>query len=289
MSATPWVMLATGAAAGAGVLAAAGRRRWQARSATLLAALEAACIPAAVRPFLDEDLAGLPSPVARYLRRVLRPGQPSIVSARLAQDGLFDAGTRRANWRPFCASQGISVRRPGFVWDARIRMAPGLAIRVHDAYVNGTGILEAALGGLLPVARLEGGGAVAEGELIRALAEAPWTPTALLPDERLAWSAIDERSARATLRDGPNAASLIFRFGADELVESVHAEARGRSVGDRLVPTPWEGRWTRYAERHGMWIPVEGEAAWMLPAGRRPYWRGRLTALELRFAATPGA
>lgn len=287
MSPTSWTALGVGAAAGA--LAVAGRLRWQTRSAALLAALERACVPPPARTFAESDLAGLPAPVARYLRRVLALGQSMIVSARLAQEGSFDAGTRREAWRPFTATQAIVVRRPGFVWDARIRFAPGIAVRVHDAYVEGTGMLEAALGGLLPLARLQGPGAVAEGELMRALAEAPWTPTALLPDERLTWSPVDERSARATLRDGTNAASLVFRFGTNDLVESVYAEARGRSVKGGLVPTPWEGRWTRYAEHCGMRIPIEGEAAWVLPDGPRPYWRGRLTAIELRLAPVPGA
>jgi hypothetical protein len=40
-----------------------------------------------------------------------------------------------------------------------------------------------------------------------------------------------------------------------------------------MIPTPWEGRWTNYEMRHGILIPLEGEVAWILPDGRRPYWR----------------
>ncbi len=50
------------------------------------------------------------------------------------------------------------------------------------------------------------------------------------------------------------------------------------------VPTPWEGRWSRYELRDGMRVPIEGEVAWMLPAGPWPYWRGRITSIAYEFA-----
>jgi len=63
----------------------------------------------------------------------------------------------------------------------------------------------------------------------------------------------------------------------------VRAEARGRTVGGAVIPTPWEGRWSRYDLRDGMRIPLEGEVAWMLPEEQEPYWRGRITNLTYEF------
>jgi hypothetical protein len=71
--------------------------------------------------------------------------------------------------------------------------------------------------------------------------------------------------------------SLEFRFDDDGLVRSVYAHDRPRSVGDREVPTPWEGRWLEYGTREGMRIPIRGEVAWLLPEGRQIYWKGRIT------------
>ena len=51
---------------------------------------------------------------------------------------------------------------------------------------------------------------------------------------------------------------------------------RARDVGGRFEPTPWEGRFADYAERDGMRVPLTGAVAWVLPEGRRDYWRGRL-------------
>lgn len=34
-----------------------------------------------------------------------------------------------------------------------------------------------------------------------------------------------------------------------------------------------------------MRVPLEGEVAWMLPAGPWPYWRGRITSVTYAFAS----
>ena len=141
----------------------------------------------------------------------------------------------------------------------------------------------AAVIGLFPVADLRGGGELAAGELMRFLAEAAWYPTALLPSQGVRWAAVDERSARATLADGPVRVSLLFNFDALGRIETVRAEARGRMIGDRIVPTPWQGRFSDYAQRGGMLVPLQGEVAWLTPEGERPYWRGRITGIDYEF------
>jgi hypothetical protein len=37
-----------------------------------------------------------------------------------------------------------------------------------------------------------------------------------------------------------------------------------------------------------MRVPVQGEAAWLPPAGRNPYWRGKIEKIEYVFGE-PGA
>jgi hypothetical protein len=155
-----------------------------------------------------------------------------------------------------------------------------VAVRVHDAYLGGEGVLLASLGGLITLAYLRGGGDLAQGELMRFLAEAAWYPTALLPSQGVRWQAIDDRSARATLTDRGVEAMLLFSFGADGLLERVNAEARARTVGRGTVATPWQGRFWDYQERSGILVPLEAEVAWLLPEGPRAYWRGRIEEIE---------
>jgi hypothetical protein len=188
-----------------------------------------------------------------------------------------------AGWRPFRAHQRFSTRPPGFHWEARIRLLPGLGIRVHDALVDGAGSMRASLLGLFRLTCSAGTPEMAAGALQRYLAEAVLLPTALLPCEGVRWTPIDDRSAGATLTAGTTTASLQFRFGVDGLVESVFAPDRPRDVQGRGVPTPWQGRWWDYEHREGMSIPRSGEVEWLLPEGPLVYWRGRTTALVYEY------
>ena len=261
-----------------------GNLRWRSATAKLGSRLDAARLPPQARAFSAADLAGLPAPVQRYLRAALVDGQRVVTGVEIAQTGTFNQSETTPAWRPFTAVQRAVTRRPGYYWDARIGMWPGVSVRVRDAYVAGDGILQAAVFGLFPVANLRDSGELAKGELMRYLAEAAWYPTALLPGHGVRWEPVDDHSARATLTDGPITVSLLFRFNVDHLIASVRSEARGRMVGKIATSMPWEGRFWNYAVRDGMHVPLEGEVAWIHPEGPKPYWRGRITRLDYEFA-----
>lgn len=250
----------------------------------LRARLEAARTP--IRPSTVDfrELDGLPAPVQRYFRRVLREGQPMIAAVSVRHRGSLNMSETGERWKPFTSEQRVITRRPGFDWNARIAMIPGLSVHVHDAYVSGEGVLTARLLGLIPLASLRGTGEIARGELMRFFAEAAWYPTALLPSQGVEWNAIDEHTADGTLTDGPLRLTMRFTFDDEHLIRAVQAEARGRTVGGRIVPTPWRGRFWNYAGRGGMTVPLDGEAEWLLPEGARPYWRGTITAIDHEFA-----
>ncbi len=261
-----------------------GSSRWQSATKEMDAKLEAARLPIGQKAYSTKELIGLPAPVQRYFRAVLTDGQPMVLAVSVKQTGTFNMSETGEQWRPFVSTQRVIIRRPGFCWDGRIAMMPGLAVRVHDAYVAGEGVLHASLFGLVSLVDLRGTPEMARGELMRFLAEAAWYPTALLPSQGVQWKAVDDSSAKATLKDGETTVTMRFRFNENGLIESVHAEARGRTVAGAVIPTPWEGRWRHYEIRYGMHIPVEGEVAWMLPEGPKSYWRGRITRLGYEFA-----
>ena len=133
---------------------AAGERRWTQATAQLEAGMAAAQRAPATRRFDPLELQGLPAPVQRYFRAALTPGQPIVTAATLQHEGLFNMGEVQDNWKPFGSRQRIVTSRPGFVWDARIAMAPGLCVHVHDAYVAGAGRLHGAIAGWVTVADL---------------------------------------------------------------------------------------------------------------------------------------
>ena len=253
--------------------------QWDAGTARLRARLEQGRSPITPAVYDPGELDGLPPPVQTYLRTVLTPGQPMITGAHLHQTGTFNMSDASPRWIPFTADQRVVTRRPGFDWEARMTMMPGVAVRVHDAYVDGRGVLHAALLAILPLVSQRDTPEVAAGELMRFLAEAAWYPTVLLPSQGVRWEALDEHSARATLVDGKVSTSLVFQFGDDGLIQSVRSMSRPRMVGGRSIPTPWLARWSDWQRLNGVRVPMRGEVEWLVPGGPLPYWRGRVTGI----------
>jgi hypothetical protein len=230
---------------------------------------------------LDAELAGLPVPVQQYLRAVLTDGMSLPAGVQLSQQGEF---LIRApdGWTSFTAEQQIATNPPGFVWDARMAMVPGVPVRVRDALVGTQGSMQAAIGGVLPVVDVVGTPDITQGALTRWLAEAPWFPVALLPSRGVSWTAMDAQAARATVTCGSTTVSVEFFFGADGLIERTFCPVRMRDVGGRGVPTPWQGRLRDYQRFGDMLIPAYGEVAWLLPAGEQLYWKGRIVDVQYR-------
>ncbi|MBK9184250.1 MAG: hypothetical protein IPM83_14345 [Ignavibacteria bacterium] len=254
-----------------------GYWRWATRTETLRSKLYGAMqspIPATYDP---HELDSLPSCVQRYLRLVLVPGQPIIREVYLEHEGEMDMSQDK--WVPFTSKQYISTREPGFIWDARIAMFPGIHVHVHDAFVDGKGLLHASVIGLITMME-QSGSAFDYGEYLRWCAESAWYPTVLLPSQGASWQPLTDTSARVTFKNGSLTATLTVTFSPDGLMSTIRAEDRGREVNGTVVPTPWEGRWSNYIRMNGMLVPGTGEVAWILKEGRKVYWKGRIANSE---------
>ena len=279
-----WLGLALGTIAAVTVgLAAYGAARWADSTKRLVLRLENTRLPATTSRYDTRELQGLPAPVERYFRAVLKDGQPIVSAVTVEHTGTFNLKQLGEQWKPFTSRQRVVTRRPGFVWNARIAMVPGFAVYVHDAYVGGEGILNPAILGLFSLADPVEAGVLAQGEFVRFFAETAWYPTALLPSQGVHWEAVDDRSAKATFGDGKVSVVMLVNFGEPDLIESVSVEARAAMVGKAIVMTPWEARMSNYQMRDGMLIPLTGEASWLGPKGRAPYWRGTISSLTYEF------
>jgi len=233
--------------------------------------------PPATGPVDLEGLDGLPDPVQTYFETVIRAGESPVRTVEIEQGGEFRLGGPAGNWKPMTATQYYSVSPPGFVWDASIEMFPLVSARVVDAYENGQGTLAARIFSLIPVANAGPSEPMNEGELLRYLAEAVWFPTALLPSAGVQWETVDATSARATLEDRGNTASLVFHFDDEGFVERVTGE-RYRQEDDQSAP--WVGTFDGYEWHDGFRIPTHGTVAWDRPEGLVPYWRAQIESVE---------
>jgi hypothetical protein len=230
------------------------------------------------------DLEGLPAPVQRYLRMALRDGQPQVASVRLQQSGRLRTGVESAQWLDFEAAETIAPEARGFVWDARIRLAPFLHAALRDTYIGGTASGAVALQSAFTLSSAQGGRELNAGDLYRLLAEAPWAPTLLLPREGLSWARINDRRALVSLTQGGETATMEFRFNDAGEIAAVFAAARPRMYGTTYVSTPWEGHFNRYVTVGGMRVPQAGEVGWWVEDRWIPVWQGTVTRFDVDFA-----
>ena len=261
-----------------------GAWQWANTTRDLVAQLDAGRVAPTVTRFHAAELAPLPAPVQRYFRTVLTDGQPIVTAVRLTQSGQFNLGKTADQWKPFTATQHFTTAHPGFVWDANIAMLPGVPVRVVDAFIAGKGLLRPTILGLYGLGTQQGTGEIARGELLRHFAESVWFPTALLPSQGVVWQAVDDTSAQATMTDGPISVTMLFRFGAYDLITVIHVDGRATTVGTATVLVPWECRMSNYQTRDGMRIPLTGEALYLTAQGEKPYFKGTIETIAYEFA-----
>jgi len=259
-----------------------GSDRWRSETDKLRVKMTNGQQPIHSKTYDSKEIAGLPEPVQRFFKTVLKEGQAIIAKVEFLQKGQFNMNEKLDKWNKFTATQLVVTRRLGFDWDARIQIAPLLNAFVHDTYLLGSGNLHASLLGLFTLANMHDAPELNQGELLRFFAEAAWYPTSLLPSHGVRWEAVNDRSALATLTDGETTASVVFQFNAEEVIASMRAEERYR---DKTTAMPWSGRFGEYSLESGMLIPLYGEIGWDYPEGLRLYFKGKITKISYEFAS----
>ena len=231
-----------------------------------------------------EGLDSLPAPVARYLRWAL-PETPSMRLVRLEQRGTLRTDTQSERWMPFEAEHLVAPGAVGFVWNARVTVAPLLHVRVRDAYIEDEGSGHVSLLSAFGISAASGTPEMNSGSLHRFLAEAVWYPVALLPGPTLQWSPIDSSRALATLTDHGLSVSLEFRFADTGEVTGIYTPARWGTFGGGYEQRPWEGHFRNYERTNGFRVPTEGEVGWYVGDEWRAVWKG--TILEFAPRTSP--
>ena len=110
-----WTVLGTGIlVAGGASLVAFGSSRWARETQAQVALLDAARVPAPAgqnKLYDARELDGLPAPVQRYFRAVLKDGQPLIATATFKLAGTINMSDTGENWKPFTSWQRAVVHR----------------------------------------------------------------------------------------------------------------------------------------------------------------------------------
>jgi hypothetical protein len=208
------------------------------------------------------QLVGLPAPVQRYLRHVLKPGQQYIRTVRLQHDGDFKTDLEK-DWMPITGEEYFLADKPGYIW-----IGTTAFWSARDQYVSGRGSLTVRLLDTLPIQH-GSGPAYDQGEVLRWLAETAWFPTSLLPGGSVVWSPIDDHSATLTLTDHGLTVSCLMTFNEQD--ELVRCQAQRSTDGTHFET--WVCHLSDYRDWHGLLVPTQGGAAWFIDGEEKPYAR----------------
>lgn len=227
-----------------------------------------------------EDLAGLPDIVQKWLETSGVVGRERIRTVRLKQKGLMRTKPD-GPWMAAEAEQYFTVDEPGFIWKAKVKMAPLLYLAGKDRYYEGRGIMNIKLLSLIPVVDSKGK-EVDQGTMLRYLAELQWFPTAALSNY-IKWEEIDAHSARATMSYKGVTASGVFTFNEQGELTDFLAK-RYREVNGKYELTDWGGITKEYRDFNGIRIPNKGDVIWKLETGDFDWYRWEITEIEYNTA-----
>lgn len=225
-----------------------------------------------VRTYDPTQLADLPAPVQRYFRHVLKPGQTYLRTVRLRHDGDFKTDLEK-DWIPITGEEYFLADKPGYIW-----IGTTTWFTARDQYVAEKGSLTVRLLGTLPIQQ-GSGPAYNQGEMLRWLAEAAWFPTSLLPGGRVVWSPVDDHSATLTLTDHGLTVSCLMCFNEQNELVQCQAQRCNDATHPNTTQT-WVCRLSDYRDWHGLRIPTQGGAAWMVDGKEKPYARFILRDIE---------
>ncbi len=221
------------------------------------------------KKFSYEQLEGLPEPVQRYFKHILKDGQPYISYARIKHKGQFKAGLDKG-WMNISGEQYATTQKPGFIWKGTTAM-----FVARDLYISNQGRLVVSLLSLFNVVNAKGA-QYDQGELLRWLGESVLYPTNLLPAERLVWSSIDSNSAKLTYNY--NEPSLFFKVTFSDRGEITELETE-RYMDEANLET-WVIKATDYKPFSGMLIPTAFDVKWRLEKGDFSYAKFYITEVE---------
>jgi hypothetical protein len=220
------------------------------------------------------------SELLKRVRNCAMPGcEPECSGTWLRQEGEMRLAPG-AGWLPFQAEQWLPGSAIEFRWKARFRFAKMIPVHVVDSFENGAGFLAARILGLIPLARSQGL-ATDAAEAMRGLAELPWRPFAFREAPWFSWEAVGTNKLLAAFNDGKTRTQVQFEIDDEGHVLGGRAFNRPRMVGNRLLESPWSGKFGAYRMFEGVNVPATAEASWDLAEGPYSYWRGRVVEFRV--------
>jgi hypothetical protein len=217
----------------------------------------------------EADLAPLPPPVSRYLRRVGVVGRPHVRGFEARFSGRFRNGPEGA-WMDFVAEQRTVIAPPTRLFLIEASRA-GLPFQAFHAFVGRDATMRVRAAGLLDVVDARGP-EMNRSETVTFLNDlCVFAPGALLEAD-IRWETLGEGAVRATYTQGTETVSAVLTFDADGDLVGFGSEDRSMTAdGKTYVRHPWSTPLRDYRDYPGGRLARRGDATWKLPAGDFTY------------------
>jgi hypothetical protein len=233
------VLRKTGYVTGAVLLLFAGFIMYQSRQTEQdISAFRNRVVEIAARaraPVFDRAaIAGLPTPVQRYFNYTFKEPVNAYTVVRLEEAGDFRLPLS-GDFNPTTAEQVIAIGTPALVFSATTPVFTGVWARAYDYFAGGEMEMKARILSAITVVDESETEELNRISIRRWLLESPLYPMALLPGGPITWEAVDDQSARATVRADGLQASMLFHFNDEGQITYLSAEKDGD------LTTPYHG------------------------------------------------
>ena len=235
---------------------------------------------ATVRPaplVTEAELAGLPAPVAGYLRYANVVGKPRVTSLVAHFHGQIRAKPD-GDWLDFRAEQHnfFTPRARYFYIESSMF---GLPFKAYHRYVGGAATMEVRVASLLDVVDARGP-EMNVSETVTMLNDMCVLAPATLIDPSIDWQVLDARSVRATFENAGNRVSAVLLFDAAGALSSFYSDDRYQTAdGKAYRRYRWSTPLRDYREFDGVRLAARGVASWRMPEGELEYGRFELESL----------
>lgn len=213
-----------------------------------------------------KELTTLPNAVREYVLASGSLDRAHASNARIVWREMLLQNSEGAQTLRVDCEQVNFLREPSRMALMRSALAGVIPFSGYDRYRNGRGEMLIRLGGICPLRHARGPHMDASG-LATFLSEALLLPL-LFVHPSLQWSALDERSARATIHHAGTFVSGVFSFDAANEWARFETCDRWRD-GRPPVRQRWSAEVTDFAWHKGLRIPGRARAFWHADARTR--------------------
>jgi hypothetical protein len=230
------------------------------------------------RVLTEAELAPLPEPVQRYVRRSGAVGQPKMHDLRATWAGRMRADPH-GPWMSFTADQFNTLDEPRrfFLMDANMKGLPVDLLHVFDE--RGATMRVRALS---PATMANASGPVmTKAETVTLFNDLCFLPPGALISPAITWQSVDRHTARASYTLRANTITAELRFNDDGDLVDFLAEARAAASpdGKTFTQLPWTTPVRDYAQVGPAWVATKAETKWHPASGTWTYGEFELTSL----------